>query len=416
VRGQADTLYPSDLEPWSEMIPASARGFDPVAHALGEARRNGLQFHAWLNLMVAWQSKTRALPRDPAHPFFRWANPRDPSRARGVIYQTPGKPMTWGEADYVWLTPGNPEIEVTVRRVVMDFLARYPVDGLHWDDRTALPHGASYDPVSLERFRGRGNPMRLAGFADWHRDQLSRLLSNIYVQATAARPNLLVTASPFGIADKNRLPGYDKFKDAVHDFGSDAERWMQAGIVDALMPQIYWAEGDPDPNYGALVRDWLRANRSGRPIWPGSALGNYGGTQPLVPVQQRYVALARALGAGGNTFFSYTAAKDADWAGASKSLYPTRARVPRPAHKARPATGQVMGEVRGPGGRPVLDAWIRVKGRDYVYLSAADGFFGIPDLGPGRHEITVESSSGGARRSVVQVAAGRTTRIDFRFE
>lgn len=410
VRGQGDTLYPSSLEPWSPMLAADVRAGDPTAHALRECRRLGLQFHAWLNLSVIWQSRDGRHPADQNHPFWRWTNPRDRSRALGAVWDSPAGPRIFGDDHYVWLNAGNPQLEAYLRSVTMDFLRRYPADGLHFDDRTALPHGASFDPESRRRFAGPGNPDGIRDMAAWQRDQLGRMISNIYVQATAHNPRLLVSASPFGIADKYRIEGYSRFKDAKRDFGTDAEGLHQKGVLDVLMPQIYWAEGRP-PEFSVVLRDWLRHNRSGRPIWPGSALGDYGGRQPLQPVQARYVALTRQLRAGGNTFFSWSAAPNAEWAACSRSFYSRPARVPVPPHKARPATGQIMGVVQDSAGRPVVDAWIRIPGRTDTYLSSGDGFFAIPNVPPGRIQMAVRAGSRDVPAPPVDVRAGQTATI-----
>lgn len=411
VRGQGDVLYPSPLEPWSDTIPAGIRGEDPVKLAIAEARRNGLEFHAWLNLLTIWQHKGKAFPSDRSHPFWDWANPRDPKRALGVIRDSRKQPVIFGDSDYTWLTPGNPDVEAYLRGVVLDFLSRYDVDGLHWDDRTAMPNGVSYDPVSIRRFNGRGNPDRIGGMREWQRDQLSRMLSNIYVAATADRPRLLVSASPFGIYDKNRIPGYAKYKDCLHDFGTDGERWLRDGIIDVLMPQVYWKEGPPGPGYSEVVKDWIHHNRSGRPIWPGSALGNYGGTQPLDSVQPAYVTLARRLKAGGNTFFSYSAATEQQWIAGGRKLYPTKARVPEPAFKTSPRTGQIMGWVLDASGKPVTDAWIRLDGRKYTYLSSSDGFFAIPSVHPGERTLAISLPDGRSFKRTVTVSKGATARL-----
>ncbi len=411
VRGQGDVLYASPIEPWSDTIPAAIRGEDPVRLAIAEARRNGLEFHAWINLLTIWQHKGHAYPTDPKHPFWDWANPRDPRRALGVIHDSRKRPVFFGDSDYTWLTPGNPDVEAYLRRVVLDFVKRYDVDGLHWDDRTATPNGVSYDPVSVRRFRGRGNPDGIADMRAWQRDQLSRLLSNLYVAATAERPGLLVSASPFGIYDKNRIDGYGKYKDCVHDFGTDGERWLRDGIIDVLMPQVYWKEGPPGPSFSTIVKDWIHHNRSGRPIWPGSALGNYGGTQPLDTVQPGYVALTRRLKAGGNTFFSYSAATEEQWIAGGRKLYPTKAGVPELGFKTSPRTGQIMGWIVDGGGKPVTDAWIRLEGRGYTYLSGSDGFFAIPSVPAGEHTLRVVLPDGSKRTRKVGVARGATARV-----
>lgn len=412
VRGQGDTLYPSLDEPWSPRLSADARRIDPTMHALREARRNGLQFHAWFNLSTIWRSKTKELPKDRSHPFYKFADARRPETRVGLIHDAQGRPIQWGADDYVWLTPGHPDVNAYLRRQVMNFLDRYNVDGLHWDDRTGNPHTPSRDPISVQRFQGRGNPMGMRDFTDWQHDQLTRLLSDIYVQAKAKNPRLLISAAPFGIADKHRISGYKGFKD-VNDFGTEPELWMQMGVLDALMPQIYWHISDPHPNYDTLVDDWRRHNRSGRPIWPGSALGDYGGKQPLYPIQKRYVDLTRRLGMGGNTFFSWSAARSAEWRSASKSIYPTKARVPVPDHMRRQTTGQVMGWITGADGNPVTDAWIKIGNREYVYLTSGDGFFGIPNVKPGGHGLKITDGKN-TISAHVKVEVGKTAQLRLR--
>ncbi len=412
VRGQGDTLYPSRQEPWSPRLSQDARRIDPTLYALREARRNGLQFHAWFNLSTIWRSKTEERPKDRNHPFYRYADARSPSTSRGLIHDLKGKPIQWGADDYVWLTPGNPAVNAYLRRQIMDFLDKYQVDGLHWDDRTGNPHTPSRDPVSLQRFAGRGNPMGERNFTAWQHDQLTRLLSDIYVQAKARNPRLLISASPFGIADKNRVPGYGKFKD-VSDFGTEPELWLRMGVLDVLMPQIYWHISDPAPNYDTLVHDWRKHNRSGRPIWPGSALGDYGGTQPLHSIQKRYVDLTRRLRMGGNTFFSWSAAKPEQWRGAARSLYPTKAAVPVPDHMRRPTTGNVMGWITDSSGNALTDVWVKVDTRNYIYLSSNDGFFAIPNLKPGGHGIRITDG----KKTIsahVKIEAGHTAQLRLR--
>ncbi len=415
VRGQGDTLYPSEEEPWSPMLSGDARSFDPVAFALAEAKRHGLEFHAYMNLSVIWQSGAKRPPEDRSHPFYRFADASNPQRRLGLIHDGQGRPRQWGEDDYVWLTHGNPEVNAYLRRQVMAFVRKYGVDGLHWDDRTGNPNGASRDPVSVRRFEGRGNPHRLRDFEAWQRDQLTRFLSDLYVEIKAHDPSLLVSVSPFGIADRRRVPGYGNFNDAA-GFGVEPEKWLRYGVVDVLMPQIYWDLPDPEPNYGTLVRDWKRNNRSGRPIWPGSALGKYGrDVQPLDPMQVRYVAIQRALGMGGNTFFSFSEASPREWAAAGRSLYPTRARVPVPAHMRAPRHGHVAGKVYGPDGRPFVDGWIRVEGQERIHLSGADGFFAIPNVPAGEHVIQARMGGDRTRSQRISVSPGRVAGVTFRF-
>src|SRR3954468_20691682 len=69
VRPQADALYDSKLEPWSEFLTgkmgqAPEPYYDPLQFAVEEAHRRGLQLHAWFNpyrVRMA-KSKSKAAP------------------------------------------------------------------------------------------------------------------------------------------------------------------------------------------------------------------------------------------------------------------------------------------------------------------------------------------------------------------
>src|SRR5688572_27717192 len=52
VRPMCDALYESKLEPWSEFLTGTqgqSPGYDPLAFAVTEAHKRGLELHAWLN-------------------------------------------------------------------------------------------------------------------------------------------------------------------------------------------------------------------------------------------------------------------------------------------------------------------------------------------------------------------------------
>lgn len=415
VRGQGDTLYPSPHEPWSPLLSESARSFDPIAHAVARARENNVEFHAWMNLSTIWQSGQKNPPGDRNHPYFRMADASSPRTSQGLVHDTNGRPIQWGKDGYVWLTHGNPRVNTYLRQQIRHFIDTYDVHGLHWDDRTGNPNGVSRDPVSVSRFNGMGNPMRMSDFGAWQLDQLTRFLSDVYTMAKAKNPRLLISASPFGIADRTRIPGYGRYSDGKQ-FGVEPERWLHLGVLDVLMPQIYWAMPDPGPHYGTLVRDWVRHNRSGRPIWPGSNLRRFGSDQPLDPVQVRYVALSRALGLNGNQFYSWSAATPAQWRAAGPLMYPRPARVPVPEHMKPGRTGQVMGTVTDQAGKPVVDCWVRIEGRDYTYLSCFDGFYGIPNLAPGNYRVQFARSRGNIVTRPVTIVADRTVTLDVSIE
>ena len=52
VRPESDALYPSRIEPWSRYLSGTqgvSPGYDPLAFFVGEAKKRGIEVHAWFN-------------------------------------------------------------------------------------------------------------------------------------------------------------------------------------------------------------------------------------------------------------------------------------------------------------------------------------------------------------------------------
>ncbi len=52
VRPESDALYASKIEPWSRYLTGTqgvSPGYDPLAFLIAEAKKRGIQVHAWLN-------------------------------------------------------------------------------------------------------------------------------------------------------------------------------------------------------------------------------------------------------------------------------------------------------------------------------------------------------------------------------
>src|SRR6478609_11859693 len=120
VRPACDALYASKLEPWSEYLTGRmgqppAPFYDPLAFAIQEAHRRGLELHAWFNPYRAHHFKSvSSISSDHI------------SKTHPELVRDYGR--------YLWLDPGEPEVQDYSLQVVMDVLKRYDVDGIHFDD------------------------------------------------------------------------------------------------------------------------------------------------------------------------------------------------------------------------------------------------------------------------------------------
>lgn len=299
VRPAFDALYASPYEPWSEYLTgqmgrAPEPRWDPLAFAVAEAHRRGLELHAWFN---PYRARHKSHVGEPASTHVSRTNP-------ALAHEYDG---------YVWMDPGEPAVRRATVRVLTDVARRYDVDGIHIDDyfypypttdsltreRRDFPDSASWN-----RYRGAGGTLARD---DWRRRNVDQLIRQLGDSIHAAKPWVKFGVSPFGIW----RPGYPaqiKGFDAYSLLYADARNWLQRGWVDYLTPQLYWATTDTAHAYGALLDWWLAQNTRGRHLWPGNNIGRVGGRPPNAwPVAEvlEQIRLTRtAPGATGNVLFS----------------------------------------------------------------------------------------------------------------
>ena len=120
VRPSCDAMYASSIEPWSEYLTgtmgeAPQPFYDPLAFAIEEAHRRGLELHAWFNPFRALHPQAKS-PVAPNHI----------SRTHPELVRKYGSQL--------WLDPGEPAVRAYVLGVIMDVVRRYDVDGVQLDD------------------------------------------------------------------------------------------------------------------------------------------------------------------------------------------------------------------------------------------------------------------------------------------
>jgi uncharacterized lipoprotein YddW (UPF0748 family) len=324
VRPACDALYASRLEPWSEFLTgemgkAPSPYYDPLAFAVREAHRRGLELHAWFN------------PYRARHPAGKSAVSADHlSQRRPELVRPYGK--------LLWLDPGEPAVQDHSVAVISDVVARYDIDGVHLDDyfypykeRDAAGRVLPFpDDPSWKRFLDGGGSLSRD---DWRRQNVDRFISRLYRAIKARKPWVKLGISPFGIW-RPGYPGQIKGFDPYTELYADSRKWLQEGWLDYFTPQLYWRIDPPEQSYPVLLRWWEEQNPRGRHLWPGlytSRVDPSGSTPWRSEEIVNQVAVTRAQpGAGGTVHFSMKAIMR-NWGGvadALQQLYAQPALVP----------------------------------------------------------------------------------------
>ncbi|HNT33792.1 MAG TPA: family 10 glycosylhydrolase, partial [bacterium] len=411
VRGSAETLYPSTLEPWSRLLGEKDPGFDPMQMAIDEARKNGVAIHAYINPMPLRETRWTEPPKDPKH-IYHSHGPNSPDS--WLCVDANGTPNT---SEYYYMSAGIPEVQAYLRTVIMDLVRRYDLDGIHLDRIRYPGPEYSHDPVSKSRFRGRGNPNKLE-WSDWQREQLDKFINDLAAEIRAEKPNVLLSCSAWGIYNRYHLDGYWNFSSGYHDYYQDTWNWCRLGAMDFLVPMIYWNMPEPKPNYDELVKDFVK----------GVGGDHLVGGQRIFSATENanQITFTREAGALGTVMFSHSSARRRGIMDACKeTLYQEKAEVPTFKRVTEPESGTILGTVTAEDGKPLVDAWVTLRasegsrgrrfgGGSRTWTSGADGRFAFLNVMPGNAQVRVSYPGASEILSeTLEIKAGAVTKIDI---
>ena len=287
VRTESDALYDSPYEPWSYWL-TGAQGtapdpvWDPLAFAVEEAHKRGMELHAWFN------------------PYRADRGSGYPKAASHVTNAHPEWILDYGTIKI--LDPGHPEVRDHVTKVIMDVVRRYDVDGVHFDDYFYPYEGTTNEDRETYNTYGGG----FTDIGNWRRFNVFRFVRQVRDSIAAERPEVAFGISPFGIW-RSGVPTGITGMDAYSQIYADAVGWMDNELLDYLTPQLYWAFGGGQ-DYGKLA-PWWESVRNGRHLYPGHGLyrsegATFSGTLFSPSEIPNQVRLNRATdGIDGSVFF-----------------------------------------------------------------------------------------------------------------
>lgn len=275
VRPNSDAVYASRLEPWSAWLSGAGThpGYDPLAFAIAEAHKRGIEIHAWFNPFRATVSNKPV--------------------GRGHVARS-GRHKLLKAGSTMMLNPSSKAAQQHVLGVVTDVVRRYDVDGVHLDDYF-YPYPPHHNVAD-----GRTPAQRRA--------VIDSFVQSLYRQVKALKPWVRVGISPFGIWQPGYPAEVEAGVNAYEHLACDARKWLELGWVDYLAPQLYWRCKGPQ-SFPALMEWWSGVNPS-RPVWPGIASVRIDSKEdPGRPASEigRQIAFSRKLArqSSGQLFWSW---------------------------------------------------------------------------------------------------------------
>lgn len=264
VRPVADALYPSSYEPWSEYL-SGTQGvppqpyYNPLSFMIEQAKKRGLEFHAWFNPYRA--SMTEDFVHSDDHPIFK----------------SPEWFVKYGGKWYY--DPGHPGAQEFVLQSIMETVKHYDLDAVHFDDYFYPYRIANEDfPDSSSFAAYRTDSLQLID--DWRRSNVDYFVEELSQRIKKEKPHVKFGISPFGVwrnKDKDPL-GSDTRAGVTNydDLYADILKWLEEGWIDYVTPQLYWHIGFELADYSTLA-DWWSKNTYGKHLYIGQGIYRVGG-------------------------------------------------------------------------------------------------------------------------------------------
>ena len=471
VRRRGDAYYNQTIEPRTE-DPDLAPGFDALEYLIAKAHANQIEVHAWLNTLVAWNSSVA--PHDPNHVWNLhgpWT--MDPANWSSY-YRTYDKVSKSWSAELTssyYLDPGHPAVIDYTVAVYLNVVKNYDIDGIHLDYSRYAGQGWGYNPVSLARYNAQQGTTGMPSpedpaWAQWRREQTANLVRKIYLKAIAIKPKLKVSSAVITWGDGPvTADDWEKTR-AYKDLAQDWRGWLEAGIIDMVLPMNYFREWNATEQlrYNQWI-EWEKDHQYERQVIIGPGIFSQYLDESLEQIRRAQASSAQRNNVFGVALYAYGLTnlysnddfRDPDAAGGlprqphlyrpetnawlfkllsqtggycdpvSKAeittvpVFPAPAVIPDMPWKSQPTKGYLMGRVADDSGRTFDHLRITVystnsvtpRSQREVYTDGS-GWYGLAGLPPGEYRVRIEDKDfSGPRCHKVRVQAGQVAEVNF---
>jgi hypothetical protein len=350
------------------------------------------------------------------------------------------------------LDPGHPDAAAWVANAATSVVRNYNVDGINLD-RIRYPDGNlgslvpswGYNPTAVARFRAETGRTDTPSNTDpqwtqWRRDQVTGIVRRIYLETTAVKPSIRVSADVITYGYGPQTTGSWENTRAYGEQLQDWRGWLREGIVDTAMLMNY--KRDSLANQHQMYDEWnefAKDNQFRRSVAIGSALYLNDIASSVSQVRRALSPSAagnKAIGWVGYSYRTPDAMSDAGTRSGAigraelikaltqASQYDTIAppiladapAVPAMTWKTQPIFGHLRGIAVATDGTPLTGTAVRLEPSAGVVMRTittdGTGWFGFVDVPTGTYRVTTASSRvAGGLLGEATVFAGRVSML-----
>jgi len=240
-----EAFYHSQLAPWGKGVSPD---LDPLKELIGQAKKNEIEVHAWMNMAFVWGNKD--LPSDPKHVLRQhpeWAL-RD-KKGRSILDYSVWE-KKWAKLSGIYLDLSIPEAREYLAQLCLEVARNYEVDGLHFDYVRYPNNVLGYSREAIEEFQkefqidpsslvlNKGIALKVFGkeryqelLTAWDAfrcRQPGLLIAKVREEVQRYRRQIILSAAV--VAD---------LEQAKKNYFQDWGEWLKEGLLDVVVPMSY---------------------------------------------------------------------------------------------------------------------------------------------------------------------------------
>jgi len=286
------TMYPSPLvKSYTGILQdTNFKNFDPLLAFVEQGHKLGLRVHAWFEFGFSYaykdSSKNKWLEKYPD-----WVG----RNSKGELLKKNG---------FFWWNAMNPAVQSFIKKLVLEVVNKYQVDGIQGDDRLpAMPSEGGYDALTIKMYQSENqgslppSDAKNSSWINWRANKLNDFAKNLYSSVKKIKPNCLVTWAP------------SIYPWSKEQYLQDWPTWLKDGYADLIIPQVYRYKLDSYSQTLKAIANHVPSNLKHK-IFPGILTSLGDGYRADSLMIQQMISVNRQEGYNGEVLFYYQTIKE----------------------------------------------------------------------------------------------------------